>query len=126
MPGCLLICEMAAEAKAMCRTLVDKLNEIYAEYGYYHDAIDTFTLRGKDGLEKISSMMSGLRTSGAPVDGIKSVIDYSVPIEAEPGFGTLPRDNEFLTIVRRYCYSQNALNVSFNQCSAQRKFAGQH
>lgn len=50
-PGCLLICEMAAEAKAMCRTLVDKLNEIYAEYGYYHDAIDTFTLRGKDGLE---------------------------------------------------------------------------
>lgn len=89
----LLICEMAAEAKANCRTLMDELNAIYAEYGYYHDALDSFTLRGKAGMEKISSMMSVLRTSGAPFDGIRSVIDYSIPKEAEPGFGTLPTSN---------------------------------
>ncbi len=44
---------MAAKAKAEGKTLVDKIDEIYAEYGYYRDALDSFTLKGKDGLEWI-------------------------------------------------------------------------
>ena len=86
----LLICEMAAEAKANGKTLLDELDEIYAEYGYYRDALDSFTLKGKDGLEKISSMMSELRSSGSPFEGTKSVTDFSSPVAAEEGFGTLP------------------------------------
>ena len=89
----LLICEMAAEAKANGKTLLDEMNEIYAEYGYYRDALDSFTLKGKDGLEKISSMMTELREDGSPFAGILSVIDYSKPVDAEEGFGTLPTSN---------------------------------
>lgn len=89
----LLICEMAAEAKANGKTLLDEMNAIYAEYGYYRDALDSFTLKGKDGLEKIASMMTALRASGSPFEGTASVTDYSKPVDAEEGFGTLPTSN---------------------------------
>ena len=89
----LLICEMAAEAKANGKTLLDEMNEIYAEYGYYRDALDSFTLKGKDGLEKISSMMTELREAGSPFASTLSVTDYSKPVDAEEGFGTLPTSN---------------------------------
>ena len=89
----LLICEMAAEAKANGKTLMDEMNDIYKEFGYYRDALDSFTLKGKDGLEKISSMMSELRSSGSPFEGTKSVTDFSSPVAAEEGFGMLPTSN---------------------------------
>ena len=89
----LLICEMAAEAKANGITLLDEMNQIYSDYGYFRDALDSFTLKGKDGSEKIASMMSTLRSSSSPFENTKDVIDYSSPVEAEPGFGTLPTSN---------------------------------
>lgn len=89
----LLICEMAAEAKAKGVTLLNEMQEIYRKYGHYLDALDSFTLKGKDGLEKISAMMSTLRSSNSPFDNTKEVIDYSIPVDAEPGFGTLPNSN---------------------------------
>ncbi|MDO4329875.1 MAG: phospho-sugar mutase [Lachnospiraceae bacterium] len=89
----LLICEMAAEAKANGKTLLDEMNAIYDEYGYYRDALDSFTLKGKDGLEKIASMMTELRASGSPFADTAFVMDYSKPVDAEEGFGTLPTSN---------------------------------
>lgn len=89
----LLICEMTAEAKANGKTLLAEMDEIYAEYGYYRDALDSFTLKGKDGLEKITAMMAELRSSDSPFEGTACVIDYSKPVDAEPGFGKLPTSN---------------------------------
>ena len=89
----LLICEMAAEAKANGKTLLDEMEEIYRRYGYFLDALDSFTLKGKDGLEKIASMMSTLRSSSSPFADTEQIIDYSSPVAAEPGFGTLPTSN---------------------------------
>lgn len=86
----MLICEMAAEYKAQGKTLLDREKEIYAEYGCYHDAQDSFILKGRDGIEKISSMMSGLRNGDSPFEGTERIIDYKNPVDAEPGFGTLP------------------------------------
>lgn len=88
----LLICEMAAKAKAEGKTLVDKIEEIYSSYGYYRDALDSFTLRGKDGLERISSMMTELRENGTPFTNTTSVIDYKADVNAAP-FGLLPKSN---------------------------------
>lgn len=89
----MLICEMAAKAKANGKTLLDEINEIYEEYGYYRDAMDSFTLKGKDGLEEIASMMSVLRAAGSPFEGTVSVTDFSSPVNAETGFGILPLSN---------------------------------
>lgn len=89
----LLICEMAAEAKAKGKTLLDEMNEIFAEYGYYCDALDSFTLKGKDGMERIDSMMTALRASGSPFRNTVSVTDFSSPVKAEAGFEALPTSN---------------------------------
>ena len=96
----LLICEMAAEYKKQGKTLLDHMNEIYQEYGYYRDALDSFTLKGKEGLEKIASMMSQLREGTSPFADTEKIIDYSVPVAAEEGFGTLPTSNVLKYILK--------------------------
>lgn len=96
----LLICEMAAKYKAQGITLLDKMNEIYKEYGYYRDALDSFTLKGKDGLERIAAMMDGLRSAGSPFADTAQVIDYSSSVAAEEGFGTLPTSDVLKYILK--------------------------
>ncbi len=86
----LLICEMAAELKAKGLTLFDRLQELYREYGYYEDALDSFELKGKDGLEKIGQMMQMLRIGKSPFADMAQMIDYKAGVAAEEGFGTLP------------------------------------
>ena len=88
----LLICEMAALYKAQGRTLIDRIGEIYREYGYYKDALDSFTLKGKDGLERIAGMMEQLRREGSPFDGTKKTLDYEQDVDSGE-FGLLPKSN---------------------------------
>lgn len=88
-----LICEMAAKAKSEGKTLMDELEELYAEYGYYRDELDSFTIKGRDGQEKIAAIMTALRSEASPFAETKQVIDYSAPVPAEPGFGVLPVSN---------------------------------
>ncbi len=87
----LLICEMAAALKAEGKTLVQKLDELYLEYGYYLDALDSFTLKGKEGLDKITAMMKHLRGAQSPFVNTQAVYDYAQGAAAEQGFGTLPK-----------------------------------
>lgn len=84
----MLICQMAAWYKNKGMTLVDALNEIYEKYGYYLDSLDSFTLKGKDGSQKISELMVYFREQGLKLfDGLEKVIDY---IE---GIADLPKEN---------------------------------
>lgn len=89
----MLICEMAAEAKQEGKTLLHRMHELYAEYGFYRDALDSFTFKGKEGLQHISSIMSALRNGISIFNDVAQVIDYSQPVEAEKGFGQLPTSN---------------------------------
>lgn len=84
----MLICQMAAWYKNQGKTLVDGLNELYAEYGYYLDTQDSFTLKGKDGAEKIQELMRTFRKTGTDLfDGIKELVDFSL------GVRDLPKEN---------------------------------
>lgn len=89
----MLICEMAAEAKQEGKTLLHRMRELYAEYGFYRDALDSFTFKGTEGLQHISSIMSALRNGLSIFNDVTQVIDYSQPVEAEKGFGQLPTSN---------------------------------
>ena len=91
--ACLLISDMAALYKTQGKTLIDRLNEIYAEYGYYLDAQDSFKLTGSDGAKRIKAAMDALRKNGFELDGIKETIDYSTGVQAEEGFKPLPKSN---------------------------------
>ncbi len=55
------LCEAAAYYKCRDMTLWDAMTEMYERYGYYKDAIQTYTLKGKEGLEKISGVMDTLQ-----------------------------------------------------------------
>ncbi len=88
----LLICEMAAKAKSRGHTLVDEIERLYAEYGYYRDALDSFTLKGKDGLERVWSMMDKLRCEGPLFEKTELVTDFNKDVDAGV-FGLLPHSN---------------------------------
>lgn len=84
----MLICEMAAYYKKNKMTLVDALNVLYSEYGFYLDALDYFVLKGKDGASRIKNIMSYFRANKATVfPNITDVKDYST------GIGDLPKSN---------------------------------
>lgn len=84
----MLICQMASWYKNQGKTLVDGLNEIYGKYGYYLDYLDSFVLKGKDGAEKILSIMSYFREKGTELfDNLQGVTDFI------NGVGDLPKEN---------------------------------
>ena len=94
----MLICQMAAYHKNNGRTLIDALNNIYENFGFYLDALDTFVLKGKDGAEKIQSIMTNMRENGKSLfDDVKDVLYYS------KGIDDLPKEN-----VLKYTYTDGS------------------
>lgn len=55
------LCEAAAYYKTQGKTLWDAMIEMYEQYGYYKDAIQSVTLKGIEGLAKIQEIMDTLR-----------------------------------------------------------------
>ena len=81
----MMICEMAAYYKAQGKNLIDVLEELYKKFGYYLDRLESFTLKGKDGQEKIASIMAELRSRGKGLmSGIVEVKDYSKGCDGLP------------------------------------------
>ncbi len=56
-----LICEMAAYYKAEGKTLGDRINELYAEFGTYLNFVDSFAFEGSVGMETMKGIMTSLR-----------------------------------------------------------------
>lgn len=84
----MLICEMTAYHKNNGKTLVDALEEIYKEYGFYLDALDSFVLQGIDGVQKMNAVLDTLRARGANAfPDVETVQDFS------EGIGDLPKEN---------------------------------
>lgn len=85
-----LICEAAAYYKRQGKTLIDVLEELYATFGYYREALSSRTLKGKDGLAQIVALMTDFRNNPPQdVAGIQvtDVLDYSL------GLDGLPKEN---------------------------------
>ena len=55
------LCEAAAYYRTQGKTLWDAMIEMYEKYGYYIDDIQTITLKGIEGLEKIQQILNTLR-----------------------------------------------------------------
>ncbi|MBU5437929.1 phospho-sugar mutase [Tissierella sp. MSJ-40] len=75
----MLIAEMAAFYKKHGKTLLDELEAIYKQYGYYDEKLISIVLEGLEGSRRIGRMMDSFRES--PIDKIEDmklikVIDY--------------------------------------------------
>ena len=121
----MLICQMAAYHKNNGRTLVDALNNIYEKFGFYLDALDTFVLKGKDGAEKIQSIMTNMRENGKSLfDNIKDVLDYSKGIDDLPKENVLKytfTDGSWIAV--RPSGTEPKLKVYYSMCGATKEVA---
>ena len=57
----LLICEIAAQAKAKGSSIYNELMQHYVDYGFYKEHLVSLTKKGMDGLAEINQMMVDLR-----------------------------------------------------------------
>lgn len=64
----MMLCEVAAWCKSNGITLWDAMVSLYETYGYYKEGLETMTLKGMDGAEKIQSMMNEMRSNPAEKD----------------------------------------------------------
>jgi phosphoglucomutase len=80
----MLICEMAAYYRSIGSSIKQRLEEIYAQYGRYLNKVDSYEFPGLTGMDKMASIMDGLRNDPpAEFAGRKVVkkVDYSKPEE---------------------------------------------
>ena len=80
----MLIAEMAAFHKTQGRTLAEALKTLYDEYGFYLDKVESFSLQGKEGLERIGQIMTEIRSDESFLPGVEKVADYSKGIDSLP------------------------------------------
>jgi phosphoglucomutase len=57
----LLICEMAAYYRYKGSSVYNRLREIYREFGYYLNKVDSYTFEGLAGLDKMKGIMASFR-----------------------------------------------------------------
>ena len=66
-----LLAEIANHLKLQGKTLIDYLDEIYENYGYYFEYTHSMTLSGILGIEKIDLIMDYFRTNPLLIEGRK-------------------------------------------------------
>lgn len=79
--SCVMIAEVAAYYKSREMTLYEGLHELFKEYGFFLEGLESITLKGKEGLEQISAILSYFRNEPpVQVGGEKVLVleDYQV------------------------------------------------
>ncbi len=82
----MLVCELAASLKLQGKSILDALNDLYAEYGFYLAYVQSIELTGADAMEKAAKMMADLRESvPASIGGVAvtSVRDYRASTDTD-------------------------------------------
>ena len=102
----MLVCELAASLKKQGKNILDALNDMYANYGYYLAHVQSMELTGADAMEKAAAMMAQLRENAPATIGgatVSCVRDYLSRISKDVATGAqeeilLPKSNvlEFL------------------------------
>ncbi len=88
----LLVTEAAAYYREKGMTLLDAINSLYEEYGYYKNDLLSFTFEGEKGMNFMKEKMTSLRKNppceiaGKRVTG---VVDYASPISNLPSADVL-------------------------------------
>ena len=113
----MLVAEIASECKSEGITLIDRLEKLYDEYGYYMEGLETRTLTGKEGVEQIKAVMAKFRNESLPLD-IKEVKDYSNGIDDLPPSDVLKfflNDNSWVAV--RPSVTEPKIKFYFGVCT---------
>ena len=75
----MLACEAAAYYAKQGMSLLDAVNALYAEFGFYRNALHSFTFEGESGMNTMQGIMARLRAEQPFVIagyGVDKVVDY--------------------------------------------------
>jgi phosphomannomutase len=97
----LLVCEIAAQAKANGSTVYKELIKLYVDNGFYKEYLVSITKKGMEGLQQISQMMVDLRENPLKeINGQRVIMveDYQTSvaknlIEGTEAAMTIPKSN---------------------------------
>ena len=84
----LMLCETAAYYREKGMDLVDALNAIYEEYGYYKEGITNIGLAGLEGAAKIKRIMEFFRTTDIALKGFKILTKDDVKLGIKTDLAT--------------------------------------
>ncbi len=96
----MLVCEMAADARARGKSLLEEREAMYEKYGFYVSQVDSTVFPGQSGAEEMMNFMESLRT--APPKELAGMtvterLDYQERIHVKADGSTepitLPRSN---------------------------------
>ena len=84
--GVFLIVEMFAFYKSLGISLLEKLDELYKEYGFYSNYLNSYEFEGISGFKKMQSLMADFRTNFKSFGEFKieKVLDYKKGIDDLP------------------------------------------
>lgn len=86
----MLACECAAWYASQGMTLLDAINKLYRQFGYYRNDLISVAFEGQDGMKAMENLMTSLRTNPPrEIAGraVESVTDY-----LREGTGLIPAD----------------------------------
>ena len=100
----LLLCEMAANLKAEGKTLLSRLDELRAEFGFYAQRLLTFQYEGSEGARRMAQIMEHLRAPLADINTqflpVSARTDYLLDDTGLPKSDvlsfSLPEDRKFI------------------------------
>jgi len=61
--ACMLMAELAASVKAAGKSLHEKLDDLYWQYGYHHEHLLNVQMEGSDGMARMKKLMETFRTA---------------------------------------------------------------
>ena len=84
--GAFMIAEMFAYYKTKGISLIEKLDSLYKEFGYFLNALDNYVFEGVSGFNKMQQIMASLRVPFKKVASfdVECIKDYSKGIDSLP------------------------------------------
>ncbi len=88
----MLVAEASVYYAERGMTLYDVLQEMYGIYGYYKESVKSYTLEGKEGIERIRNAMASLRLvppeyfAGVPVEAFEDMQPGTLVRPGQSGF----------------------------------------
>lgn len=96
----MMVCEMTSFYKKQGKTLLDRLNEIYEEFGFYEHYVTRYDFSGEEGFVKMHSILNSVRKNPPKKFGkfkVEKFTDY------ETGVDDLPKSD-----VMEFCLENDA------------------
>lgn len=104
----MLLAEMAGYYKKQCKTLIDVLNDLFEQYGYYSENTVSISLEGIEGQQRIARMMDEIRKIYPTKIGAADIVeitDYEIQEKTDVKTGKKEKIDIEKTNAIRFLYS---------------------